>query len=289
MKKIKNILYNIWRLIYPIVLYFVMVYIVQWVYGFCLAIIEGTNNKFELMLLMNKHLMSMQMTANLVSALILWFFMHKDEKKRKMQENVTYSKPGVEIYLITIILGFSAAVAGNGIIILSGIGKLFTKFNHIAQIMYSDSLLIQTLTLVFSAPLLEEILIRGLIYKRLREHIPALASMIISSVMFGVIHGNMLQFVYATALGMIMAYIYEKSKTILMPILFHMGANAFTVLYTAFVPEEYVTMPIVIVITIIMTVVTVLLMRVFRHKSDSIKPMNKPVREEETYGDIMGC
>jgi hypothetical protein len=43
---------------------------------------------------------------------------------------------------------------------------------------------------------------------------------------------NLLQFIYATCLGLLLAYVYEQFRTILAPILLHAAANAFSILIT---------------------------------------------------------
>jgi len=75
-------------------------------------------------------------------------------------------------------------------------------------------------------------LFRGLIYKRLRTLCKPFVAAIISSLAFGITHGNLVQFVYAFLAGMFLAYVYEKYKNIWAPIIFHVCANAVSMLGT---------------------------------------------------------
>ena len=46
-----------------------------------------------------------------------------------------------------------------------------------------------------------------------------------SALLFGAIHGNLVQMLYGTIMGIIMAILYEKYGKLLAPILFHGAAN----------------------------------------------------------------
>lgn len=75
------------------------------------------------------------------------------------------------------------------------------------------------------APLLEEVVFRGLVHTRLKKGMPMLAAMIISSWLFGVMHGTLIAFIYAALLGFLLAWVFEKYKSLLAPMLVHFGFN----------------------------------------------------------------
>ena len=75
-------------------------------------------------------------------------------------------------------------------------------------------------------PILEEVVFRGLIYTRLRRAMPVLAAQILSALIFGAAHMNLMQFVYATLTGFFMAFVFEKYQSIWAPILFHIAFNS---------------------------------------------------------------
>lgn len=61
------------------------------------------------------------------------------------------------------------------------------------------------------APLAEEIVFRWLIYLRLRDYMRIGFAMVISGMIFGIYHGNLVQAVYAGILGMVFADFLEIS------------------------------------------------------------------------------
>jgi membrane protease YdiL (CAAX protease family) len=98
---------------------------------------------------------------------------------------------------------------------------------------------------VIFAPIVEEILFRGIIYRAFRYFKFRLIAVFMSSFLFGLIHvyepllngrfdDAWFIFVYM-AIGLFMCFIYEKSGDILTPILLHMVYNAVAVLTLFFI------------------------------------------------------
>lgn len=85
------------------------------------------------------------------------------------------------------------------------------------------------------APVMEETVFRAGIFTWIRKHAGFLPAMLISSIAFGLIHvmnslfsGNFIDFAYLlvyAGIGMILAYAYEKSGTVLVSTGIHAGNN----------------------------------------------------------------
>ena len=90
---------------------------------------------------------------------------------------------------------------------------------------------------VIAAPVVEEILFRGIVLRSMRKFIPVWAAILISSVLFGVYHLNIVQAAYATFMGIAAGILYEKKKNLLFPILVHFANNLITMLQ-GFAPSE---------------------------------------------------
>ena len=76
------------------------------------------------------------------------------------------------------------------------------------------------------APVLEEIVFRGLIFTRLRKGMAVVAAFVITSLSFGLVHGNFIQFTYASVLGAVLLCAFLKHDSILVSIPMHVGFNA---------------------------------------------------------------
>lgn len=75
------------------------------------------------------------------------------------------------------------------------------------------------------SPLAEELVFRAMVFRTLRKGFSFVPAAIISSVAFGVYHMNWVQGVYAAALGILLAYTYEKTNSLLGCYLFHLAFN----------------------------------------------------------------
>ena len=82
------------------------------------------------------------------------------------------------------------------------------------------------------APIAEELIFRGLIFRRLLDDMRLGWAVGISAFLFGVYHGNVLQFLYAGVLGACFAYCYYRLGSLWAPILLHIGANSWSVILT---------------------------------------------------------
>ena len=79
---------------------------------------------------------------------------------------------------------------------------------------------------VILAPINEECIMRGIILKRLMKDMRPSYAILISSVLFGLFHMNIVQGIYAAALGFFMGYLAYKYHSILASIIFHAVFNA---------------------------------------------------------------
>ena len=78
---------------------------------------------------------------------------------------------------------------------------------------------------VILIPITEELLCRGAIYGALKKGMAMPIAMILQAMIFGVIHMNIIQGIYAFMLGMVLVLIYERTKSIWAPILMHVLFN----------------------------------------------------------------
>lgn len=76
----------------------------------------------------------------------------------------------------------------------------------------------------------EEVLFRGLVYSVAERGFGGYAPAILSSVLFGLWHGQPVQMIYATVVGVALGLVYMKTKNLLYPILLHMLINLYSTL-----------------------------------------------------------
>jgi len=91
--------------------------------------------------------------------------------------------------------------------------------------------------IVVMAPLLEELLYRGMLYRFLKSRMNNLLALTLSSLLFAAMHANLLKLVPLFLLGMLLGRAYEKSGSILVPIFMHAFFNLNTVLILLVAPD----------------------------------------------------
>ena len=108
------------------------------------------------------------------------------------------------------------------------IRELFSFFPMIDLGETRPSLLVYVLFFInicILAPVYEELLFRGILLRRFTLRWSPQKSIIISSVIFGIIHLNPINVVFAFALGCVLGYAYLKTKNIFIPMLLHSFSN----------------------------------------------------------------
>lgn len=124
-------------------------------------------------------------------------------------------------------LAASLAMGMNGLLSLIELYKYSPKFQEVSQIQMDIPVWLGVLTYGILAPLGEETVFRGVLYGQLKKVSNVPAAIVLSGLAFGLFHGNLVQAVYATALGIVLALVYEIYGSILAAMLFHCIANLF--------------------------------------------------------------
>jgi membrane protease YdiL (CAAX protease family) len=80
------------------------------------------------------------------------------------------------------------------------------------------------------APIVEELIFRGCLYRFLKSQTTILPAQIISGILFSLIHANIFSFLPLVLVGVLLARVYEKTGSILVSIWFHAFFNGYTLL-----------------------------------------------------------
>ncbi|MBO7711464.1 MAG: CPBP family intramembrane metalloprotease [Lachnospiraceae bacterium] len=113
---------------------------------------------------------------------------------------------------------------------------IYERFSNETQISYQTSAAVwMILGPGLFGPVCEELVYRGLAYQRLCREIPAAAAAVASSLVFAAGHGNMIQFLYAFPMGLLLCAVSGKKRggqNVFLPVMMHLGANLFSVAAT---------------------------------------------------------
>ncbi len=172
----------------------------------------------------------------------LWYYLAYGRKKRPVgTEQPTVSKAAIIIWLGVCIQIFTSCALNLIQILAPDLLKNYIELMEAAGI--TEANLITILSVVVLAPIGEELLCRGIIF-RLAGKVSSKfwIANIVQAFAFGLIHANLVQGTYAFFMGLALGYIYGKYRRIWLCMLLHASINGSSMLldsYFNLYPEKY--------------------------------------------------
>lgn len=93
------------------------------------------------------------------------------------------------------------------------------------------------------APLVEELFFRGYVYQVFKKSVAVGWASVLSAGVFALFHFEFTVFVPLFLLGLILNWLFESTRSLWVPIAFHMVNNAFAFLVEIAVFKEWITLP----------------------------------------------
>ena len=135
--------------------------------------------------------------------------------------NVTFENKRIIPYIIigSVVLSFGiASPIVSSIPVPESIKKVLLE-------MGSQTGILAFILMVIAAPVMEELIFRGIILDGLLKNYSPLKSILISSLLFGISHLNPWQFVSALFIGIFSGWVYYKTRSLLPSIIIHAAVN----------------------------------------------------------------
>ena len=145
---------------------------------------------------------------------------------KTLKEAVKYHNYSSSIYLVAItIVGFLGLnLMLTAILNISGMGRSIS-FQNLATMVAGGSVPVRFLAVVIIGPLVEEICFRGIVLNRLLAWSKPSAAVIIQSISFGAVHGNLVQFLFSICLGVALGSMFVKFRKLWVCIVGHVVFN----------------------------------------------------------------
>lgn len=169
---------------------------------------------------------------------ILLFMLIGNSKGRKGKEAICWRKLPEGTVLPPVLLGCGLNVMILYLIEVIPFPQSWIEA-HNSKIGVPDGIgvVIMLVAAVIAAPIVEEITFRSYVYTRMKKGMPVWLAAVLSSALFGLIHGNMIQGMYTFVLAVLAIWVFERTKSVLASILLHFGFNLIGIL-SYFLPEE---------------------------------------------------
>ena len=128
-------------------------------------------------------------------------------------------------YVLLVICTVIASYGMNYIFTVSGIIAKSESYQNTVKSQYDVAIGIGLLLYCAVSPFVEEVIFRGFLYGRMRVYMPRVVAILVSSLLFGVYHGNLVQGLYGFFMGVIYTLVYEKYQNFYLAVMMHAITN----------------------------------------------------------------
>lgn len=253
-----SIIFQSWNVIYPVLIYFVVINLAMSLFAMLASFLGADYQKLY---------MALQAAATAAALPFLFRFYQRDQKEpatfwARMGREFARKTPAQKFRngLLMFLSGAAAGMALNNIIALTALEEISKGYQEAAGHFFAGGMFFELLGACLLTPLAEELLYRGIVYGRLHSllslnHKPSerpadsgqkqetraisggkqgtrirITAIAMSSLLFGAMHMNLVQFLYASILGLLLAWSVEESAHFYGAALAHTGANLTAVL-----------------------------------------------------------
>lgn len=158
-------------------------------------------------------------------------------KKIKIREFIPYRKINISTIVLVIICTYLMYPL---IVVLNAISMLFSTSGtaNVMQLMQGQNVILSTLFMAVMPACVEEFMFRGVLFQTYRKS-KMLPAILLSAFLFGCMHMNLNQFIYAFALGVYLSFLVEATGSIFSSMLAHFTLNFTSVVISFLMPYLY--------------------------------------------------
>lgn len=127
-------------------------------------------------------------------------------------------------FIVSIGLMYIGNMIGNSV--MADLSELmnYDYSNGLVSLIDADNIWLTALFTVVIAPIGEEFVFRKLIIDRTQKY-GGYVCIILSASMFALMHGNLYQFFYAFAIGLVLGYVYYRTGNVIYTVILHAAVN----------------------------------------------------------------
>ncbi|WP_075680188.1 CPBP family intramembrane glutamic endopeptidase [Roseburia sp. 831b] len=193
-----------------------------------LAATGDVTDTAEITRMITEKILEQSMTMTLISGILalLTYWIVFLIRKKKFAQEVKLRKIPAKGILAVLLMGITFNIVISTLLATIPFPDAWMEtYQQNSSVLTGGNEIISFLATVFMAPVLEEIVFRGLIYDRLKKGMPAVVAAIISSLAFGLMHGTIIWMMYAFVLGVVLVIVFERFHSLLANMFLHFGFN----------------------------------------------------------------
>lgn len=237
---------KMFRIVFPPVLYYFLSMMVQVIVSTVLIIFdinstsvnEATVSKsVKFFDHINAVIIEHSVLMNTISAgigLITFLFLYIHDIKTDGKDNIIKEVKSINMFnaLKCYAVGATLGTGLSMFISLLPLDNIIGSYEDTSALLMNSNFLVLFISLGIIVPIAEELIYRGIVYNRVKKYSNDKIAIIVSALAFGIFHFNLVQIVFAGVMGIVLAYVYSRYKTITAPILLHMAVNQISVIFT---------------------------------------------------------
>ena len=232
---------NIWRAIYPFLIFFGLTFFVVFAasvgYGGYMgarAVLDGAeildteemSERTEAFI--EENFIPMQLVASAIGILVFGL-MWQEIRKKLPQYDGTRLRALAAVLSVVIFAGLNYVMVS--VFGLVDIDRFFPTYEEHALSYLGGSFIVRLLLIGIVGPIAEELLCRGVVFNRLEAWMPTWAAVLASSTLFGVMHINLFQILYTFVVGLALCILYVRFRNLWIPIIGHVAFNSANILF----------------------------------------------------------
>lgn len=134
---------------------------------------------------------SIEGVAAMITIPVMLFFFHRDRVREKQMGVIPNRKAPLWKYAAGLLMALALCLGLNNLIAIGNLSQMSEAYEEAMEAFYSAPLLVQVTALGILTPMCEELVYRGLLFKRLRERGTYMQAALYSAFVFGFAHMNM--------------------------------------------------------------------------------------------------
>ncbi len=170
--------------------------------------------------------------AALVTIPVNAVFFSQDRKLEKAFGVEVPEKAPFRKYWTVVVFGLAVSIAATCFSAMVELAFYSGQSQSSTLLIYTPPFAVQLLVLGIVVPVAEELMFRGVLFRRFLERRSFWYAALWSSLFFVLMHQDGAQMVYALLLGLFLCYVYQKFGSLKAPVILHIIANCSSLIYT---------------------------------------------------------